>query len=222
MARKPDKTGRDGREHFTKLERSFLETPAWRALSCSAMAIYPFVKLEWNGPKFNNNGKIQLSTRQAAEKAGIGVNAAMRAFHDLQAKGFLVITQMGALGIEGEARAPSYEITEIAMPGSGQHSGRRLYHQWRAGHDFPIEKHPANNPNGRNGIKTPSPKQRRSYPQNSDVPQNLVIKLETPYPQKGDVSRLAKGPTVTKTKTSLITNHMRLSRVTDLSRDGGP
>lgn len=217
MGSKPNKTGRNPKEHYTTLERSFLETPAWRALSCSAKAIYPFVKLEWHGSKFNNNGKIQLSIRQAAERVGIGVNAAMRAFHDLQAKGYLVITQMGALGIEGEARGPSYEITEIALPGSGKHAGRRLFDQWREGADFPIAKHHVNNPRGRNGQKNPAPKQRRSHLENSDVTQNPVTKSVTPYPHKGDVSARKAGFTVPKTKTSLVTTTKAKQHAQNLS-----
>lgn len=218
MGNKPNKMGRNSKVHYTTFERAFLEMPAWRALSSTAKAIYPFLKLEWHGPNFNNNGKIRFSTRQAAAKVGMGVNTAARGFQDLQAKGYLVITQKGALGIEGEARGPSYELTEITMPGTGHNSGRRLYGQWREGNDFPIEKHYANNPKGRNGNKTPSPKQRQTYPQNSDVAQNPVSKLVTAYPQKGDVSPNSQGATVPKLKTSLITTHSRLSVVPDLSK----
>ncbi len=70
-----------------------METPAWRALTLSAQALYPWVRLEWRGAKFNNNGKIRLSVRQAAAKMGCGVNTAARAFQELQAKGFLVVTE---------------------------------------------------------------------------------------------------------------------------------
>lgn len=139
--RKANRTGRTpSSEHYTKMFRTTLETPAWVSLSASAQALYPFVKLEWHGPNFNNNGRIRFSYRQAATALGITPNTAMRAFHDLLAKGFLVVTEMGALGLDGDARGPSYEVTEIAMPGRPKGSGRELFRQWREGRDFPVPK----------------------------------------------------------------------------------
>lgn len=192
MARgKANKTGRSPpSEHFTKMFRATLQTPAWVALSASAKALYPFVKLEWHGPNFNNNGRIRFSYRQAAKALGITTNTAMRAFHDLQAKGFLVVTEMGALGLKGDARGPSYEVTEIEMPGKPRGSGRELFRQWGEGKDFPVSKHHQNNRAGRNGRKTPSSKARRSYLQNEDEtpepgpkPAFAVFKMATFSPQ---------------------------------------
>lgn len=111
-----DKRNEKRSEHFTKMIRNTMETQAWAALSTTAQAIYPFLKLEWRGPDANNNGRIRLSVRQAAAKIGVGVNTAARGFQDLQAKGFIVVKTKGALGVDGEARGPSYELTELAMP----------------------------------------------------------------------------------------------------------
>lgn len=169
MPRRVNKTGRNENWHFVRFEREFLECPAWRALSLSGKAIYPFVVMEWHGPKNNKNGKIRLSVRQAAEKAGMGNNAAARAFHDLQAKGFLHVTKAGCLGSDGEARGPSYEITEKQMPGLDRQNARRLFDKWKPGQDFPVVKHNANNPTGRNKGKNPSPKARQERVQNEDV-----------------------------------------------------
>jgi len=152
--------GRDKRnerisEHFTQMIRSTMEEPAWRALSSTAQALYPWLKLEWRGSKANNNGKIRLSVRQAAQCLGCGNDTAARAFHDLQAKGFIVVTMPARLGLDGEAKAPTYELTELALPHSGQNGGRKLYREWRLGHDFPVAKAMANNPRGRNGKAKP-------------------------------------------------------------------
>ncbi len=38
-----------------------MQMPAWRALPATAQALYPWLKLEWHGPRANNNGKISLS-----------------------------------------------------------------------------------------------------------------------------------------------------------------
>lgn len=138
-------------EHFAKLIRRTIEAPAWRALPTSAQALYPWLLLEWHGPQFNNNGKIQLSVRQASKCLGIGTEAASRAFHELQAKGFIVIRQLGCLGGDGTAKGPKFELTDLGMPGSDKAQGQKLYRDWKIGHDFAVLKSPAQNPMGRNG-----------------------------------------------------------------------
>ena len=152
---KPNRTGRGERTaHFAKLIRSEMELPAWRALSTTAQALYPWLRLEWHGPDFNNNGRISLSVRQAAERLGVGQDRAARAFHELQAKGWIVVREPGRLGVEGEAKSHGFELTEITMPGKSKNYGRRLYRQWRDGADFMVVKAPVNNPAGRNGRKS--------------------------------------------------------------------
>lgn len=159
--------GRDKRnerrgEHFTQLVRSMMEEPAWRALSSTAQALYPWIRLEWKGPKANNNGKISLSVRQAAAKMGIDMKTAARGFQDLQAKGFLVVTEIAHLGTGGAAKSNCFELTEIPLPHKEERQGRKLYRQWREGHDFPIAKAAINNPTGANGNSEPRPKNRNS------------------------------------------------------------
>ncbi|RAI01015.1 hypothetical protein DLJ53_17480 [Acuticoccus sediminis] len=142
-----------GEDHFTKMIRHTMEEPAWRALSPTAQALYPWLKLEWRGAQANNNGKIRLSTRQAADRIGVTPDTAARAFHDLQAKGFIVQTEHARLGIDGAACSPAYEITELKLPASDKQDGRKLYRNWRPGADYPVHRTNANNPKGRNGRK---------------------------------------------------------------------
>lgn len=144
-----DKRSETRAEHWTKMVRPMMQSDAWRALSTTAQALYPWIKFEWHGPKANNNGKLRLSVRQAAECLGCNPRTAGRAFHDLQAKGFIVQTQGACLGAGGDALSPSYEVTEIALP--GYNAGRRLYRDWQAGHDFPVKITATNNPAGING-----------------------------------------------------------------------
>lgn len=144
-----DKTNERRTQHFAKLERRLMECPAWRAVSPSAMALYPWIRLEWHGPDANNNGKISLSVRQAAERLGVGLNRAARAFHELQAKGFIVVTQPARLGVEGQARGPMYEITELALPNSGRKDGLRLFLEWQEGGDCAVHKGRVNKPTTR-------------------------------------------------------------------------
>lgn len=128
--------------------RATMVEPAWRALSSKAQALYPWLKLEWKGPQNNNNGSIRLSVRQAATLLGIGRDGAAAAFHDLQAKGFIVVTELSALGSEGSAKGSSFEITELPLP--TRIEGRKLYRSWKRSADFPVAKAHANNPAGRN------------------------------------------------------------------------
>lgn len=142
-------------EHFTKMLRHTMETPAWRGLSTTAQALYPFIKLEWKGPTANNNGSIQLSNRQASKAINVTIDTASRAFHDLQRKGFLVVTKPARLGLGGEAKSPCYELTELALPLGKGTMPRKLYKEWSHGNDFPVQKAMANNPKGHNGRKKP-------------------------------------------------------------------
>lgn len=150
MRRRRSRSGpRERKEHFAAMVRVTMEEPAWRALSPVAQAIYPWLKLEWHGAEFNNNGDISLSVRQAAARVGVGKDTAARGFHDLQAKGFAVVTTPARLGINGEANGSAYELTEMPVP-PNKGEGRKLYRQWRPGADFPVVKVMANNPRGRN------------------------------------------------------------------------
>ncbi len=147
-----NRTGRNdsaGDGHFTMMVRSVMESPAWRALSPVAQALYPWLRLEWHGAKANNNGKIRFSVRQAAQAMGVARATAAKGFHDLQAKGFLVITEAAVLGREGQAKSPAFEVTEIAV--NPAPAGSRLFLTWQPGHDCPVQRSSANNPSGRNG-----------------------------------------------------------------------
>lgn len=165
---KPKRSRENVKGAFTLMILSTMDTAAYRALSSTAQALYVWLRMEWDGPDANNNGQIRFSVRQAAQAMGVSLNAAYRAFHDLQAKGFIVLTEHARLGSSGEAKSPAYELTEIAMPGT-RGKPRKLFEKWQHGHDFPVHKATANNPTGRNGRK-------KSHLQNED---SNVIKLKT-------------------------------------------
>ncbi len=149
---KTDKTGRSkSGDKFAKLFLVTLRSPAWQALSPYAQRLYPWLQLEWNGPRENNNGSISLSVRQAADLLGSHTETARRAFLDLQAKGFLVVTRCAALGSAGNARGHEYELTEF---GTGMVPvPRKLYRDWKPGRDFPVVRAKAHNPSGKGGFE---------------------------------------------------------------------
>ena len=117
---------KDGK--FTVIPVKTIDTPAWRELPVKFQALYVWVRLDWKGSKNNNNGKIALSCRQAAQKKGVSLNTAASAFRELQAKGFIFVTKSSWLGVEGKAKLQLYEITELPLPGS--RGGRHLYASW--------------------------------------------------------------------------------------------
>ncbi|MBU0641859.1 MAG: helix-turn-helix domain-containing protein [Alphaproteobacteria bacterium] len=158
MAKRSKRDPIDRQEHYTQLIRSTMETPAWRALPATAQALYPWFKLEWRGPNNNKNGKLRLSVRQAAAALGVSRDTAARAIHELQAKGFLHMTEAPCLGTSGAAKSPAFEITEIALPSANPRTGRKLYLEWREGHDFAVSIIASNNPQGLNGKTKPCPK----------------------------------------------------------------
>jgi predicted transcriptional regulator len=135
--------------------RNLRQTPAWRALSPVAQSQYPWLRLEWHGVDNNNNGKICLSVRQAAERLGVSYNTAAKGFRELQAKGFIAVTHPPKLGTSGVASSPLFELTEISLPTAQGESGRRLYKQWSKGSDFPVVKAPVHNPTGKGGKTKP-------------------------------------------------------------------
>ena len=163
-----DRRNEARRGHFARLDRHMMESAAWRSLSTSAQALFPWLLLEWHGPDHNQNGTLRLSVRQASERLGIGVNAAARAFHDLQRMGFIVVTEPARLGVTGQAKGPGFEITTVALP--HLKAPRALFKSWQPGADFPVQLARANNPGGRNG-KT------KSHHHNGD---GSVVKLKTP------------------------------------------
>jgi hypothetical protein len=154
-------------DHFAMLHRRHMQSPAWRALSVHAMALYPWLKLEWRGPRANNNGRIQMSVRQAAELVGCSRETAARALHDLQRKGWLIVTEKATLGAEGAAKGNKYEITEIALPGDGARP-RNLFHEWHPDREFPVADIRTNNPSGRNGKEKPVIRGRTPRPARHD------------------------------------------------------
>ena len=126
-----------------------LDTPAWRALSTAAQALYPWLVMEFKGKNYNNNGKIRLSVRQAALKMGTSKDTVARAFGDLQAKGFIKVTKGGSLGISGMGKCPEYEIAAITLPENGT-KANKYYEDWKDSSDFKVFKHPVKNGKGKN------------------------------------------------------------------------
>ena len=136
-------------DKYAALQLGTLDTPAWRALSTAAQALYPWLVMEFKGKTYNNNGQIKLSVRQAALKMGSSKDTASRAFCDLQAKGFIKVKKGGSLGISGMGKCPEYEIAALPLPVNGT-KANKYFRDWTEGRDFEIFKHPVKNGKGKN------------------------------------------------------------------------
>ena len=118
---------------FTIIPPNF-DTPAWRELPVKSQALYAWIRLEWKGPKNNNNGKIALSYRQAAQKMGV-FKYCWICFREPKPKDLFSLQNQAGLASRA-IKLQFYEITEIPLPGS--RGGRHLYANWTQGNDYPV------------------------------------------------------------------------------------
>lgn len=82
--------GRNRTSRFLRLDYALLQSPAYRALSCTARALLVELAMLHNG---ENNGALYLSVRDGAARLGLSdLEAASKAFAELQEMGFAVCT----------------------------------------------------------------------------------------------------------------------------------
>lgn len=94
---------------FVMLPKWVVRSPAWRALSANARAVYLELRDRFNG---HNNGMIGLGVREAAEATNMHKNTANRAVAELEAAGFIEPTTKGAFRQNGR-RATEWLLTEL-------------------------------------------------------------------------------------------------------------
>ena len=82
--------GRNRTSRFVRLDYTLLQSPAYRALSCTARALLVELAMLHNG---ENNGALYLSVRDATARLGLSdLEAASKAFAELEDMGFIVCT----------------------------------------------------------------------------------------------------------------------------------
>lgn len=133
--------GRDKRNEklssFVPMLFRTMDAPAWLALSVYAKALYPALRRR-AGPYGSKNGRFSMSVREAAEYLGCDKNRAARAFHELQAKGFIIPKQVGALGANGYGNASVWRVTEVGTTES--RTATAEFMKWQPGQDFPVKR----------------------------------------------------------------------------------
>ncbi len=111
MSRKAKDKGRIGGP-FVPLLIHTIDTPAWRIMSHGAKALYIALRRRYS-PNTHNNGRIFLSTRDAANEINSHRDRITRWFRELQHCGFIVMTNPGCLGVDGKGKAPHWRLTEL-------------------------------------------------------------------------------------------------------------
>jgi hypothetical protein len=91
---------------WTALRWEVMDSPAWKHMSCGARLLYIALirPLSFNA---DNNGKIFLATRKAAEQLGTSQRVVCIWFRELEHYGFIVLTEPGTA-----MRAARWRITD--------------------------------------------------------------------------------------------------------------
>jgi hypothetical protein len=97
---------------FVPLLIDTLDSPAWRALSHGAKALYVCLRRRYS-PNNHNNGRIYLSHRMARKELRSGHVQIARWYRELMHYGFIEMMAPGHLGIEGKGTAPRWRLTEL-------------------------------------------------------------------------------------------------------------
>lgn len=105
---------RKGRNHakvsFVQLNRWMLESAAWKSLGPYSRCLYLEIKNRYFG--FNNGG-ISFSHREAQRALNCSNKPVIKAFHELQKKGFIKPQQKGAF--KGVPFATTWILTELSQ-----------------------------------------------------------------------------------------------------------
>jgi hypothetical protein len=96
---------------FTMLRHELLNSVAWKHMSPGARLLYIALLRRLNY-KADNNGKIFLATRKAAEELGASQRIVCIWFRELEHYGFVAMTEPGSVGPKG--RATRWRITDMA------------------------------------------------------------------------------------------------------------
>jgi hypothetical protein len=109
---------------FTPRFVHMLESPAWRALSLSAHRVLSRIEIEHMHHGGKENGQLPV-TYDHFEEYGIHRHAIAPAMRELEALGFIEITEHGVAGNADHAIPNKFRLTHI-------HSGRAMpTHEWR-------------------------------------------------------------------------------------------
>lgn len=150
---KPYKRAKRGGPRFTQMHEWVMRTEAWATLKPGPRALYLELKRRYYG---SNNHNITLSHREAAKALNVGRNTVGPWFKDLEARGFIRMTQGPCLGPSGVGQTAHWAIEE--EPTADGRPATKGFASWREN-------------------QNPVPKTVTPRPENRDT--SGVIDLET-------------------------------------------
>ena len=90
---RPNAKGRnEGEGQYLHLPYSLLTSEAWRTLSGPGVKVFLELRTRFNG---GNNGKLHMSLEEGARILQLGKATVLRAFRDLEERGFVTCTKRG-------------------------------------------------------------------------------------------------------------------------------
>jgi hypothetical protein len=103
---------------FVPLFKEILKSPAWRATSFGARALFTALQ----GRLVKNNGHVYLSQRDAEEELGVkDRNKIANWYRELQHYGLIVQTEGASLGVDSKGKAPHWRLTILpTRKGNGE------------------------------------------------------------------------------------------------------
>jgi hypothetical protein len=104
---------------FVPLLTDTLDSPAWRAMSHGARSLY--VSLKRRVPKGRNTA--YLSYRHAEDELRSSQRRIGDGFRELQFYGFIVLEQLGCLGLDGKGKSPLWRLTELGVTSNASRDG---------------------------------------------------------------------------------------------------
>jgi DNA-binding transcriptional MocR family regulator len=196
MARgKANSSGRSTKmSQFTPMVHQTVDCLAFRTLTPLAQCLYWRLR-RFAGYDGAKNGEAFLSVRDAAAEFNVHKDTVRAAFYLLQARGFIVATQIGSLGVEGEGKATLWRLTEL--PAQNNHAPTREFLAWKPGHDFPVQKGKAS----RSAKQKPVLRNRTACPNKPDVQSRAMAAAGAACPNKPDVLELSEHPPVLTNRT---------------------
>lgn len=114
-----------GDAKHVRIYNGMMATDAWRALTGNAVKLLLYVA-SYEGPT-QSNGSLFCSALHGAKGIGVSKRTAMKAFQELQDKGFLRSTAKGHFLMKG-GPATAWRLTWLAWP--GVMSATKDYEKW--------------------------------------------------------------------------------------------
>lgn len=102
-----------GEGKHVRLHEWMLASLAYRSLSCHARCLLTELKRLYNG---DNNGRLHLSVRKAADLLGASKDTSQKAFRELQCRGFIRARQVGTFGWK-QGKATTWILEEFPLDG---------------------------------------------------------------------------------------------------------